>query len=77
MSAESLEGKGVRKVVDRKPWYASKTIWVNVVAFAGSLGVMSGYDFGLTVDVQAEIVAAIMGGVNIVLRLLTARGIRG
>ena len=61
--------------MDKKSWYESKTIWVNLVAFVGSVGIMSGYNLGLTPDVQAEIVAAIMGGVNIVLRLLTGRAV--
>ena len=61
--------------MDKKPWYQSKTIWVNLVAFAASMGVISGYDFGLTVAVQAELVGALMGGVNIALRLCTNRGV--
>lgn len=61
--------------MDKKPWYQSKTIWANLVAFAASTGVISGYDFGLTIEVQAELVGVIMGGVNIVLRLLTSRGV--
>ena len=61
--------------MDKKPWYMSKTIWVNLVAFVASMGVISGYDFGLTVAVQAELVGVIMGGVNIILRLFTDRGV--
>ena len=58
-----------------KPWYASKTIWANLVAFAATVAVIAGVDLGLTPEVQAEIVAAVLAGVNIVLRLITTQGI--
>ena len=61
--------------MNSKSWYKSKTIWANIVAFVAALAVIGGFDLGLTVDVQAEIVAAIMGGVNIVLRCLTNQGV--
>ena len=58
-----------------KPWYVSKTIWANLVAFAATVAVIAGVDVGLTPEVQAEIVAAVLAGVNIVLRLITKQGI--
>ena len=61
--------------MDSKSWYASKTIWANVVAFAATLGVILGVDLGLTAEVQAEIVAAVLAGVNVVLRLITTQPI--
>ena len=64
------------KIMDKKPWYASKTIWTNLVAFAATVAVIAGVDVGLTPEVQAEIVAAVLAGVNIVLRLITEQAIR-
>ncbi len=62
--------------MESKPWYASKTIWANLVAFAATVAVIAGVDVGLTPEVQAEIVAAVLAGVNIVLRLITREAIR-
>lgn len=65
--------------MDSKPWYASKTIWVNIVAFVATMAMVFGVDlpFELTAEVQAEIVAAIMAVVNIVLRFVTDTPIGG
>jgi len=65
--------------MDSKPWYASKTIWANVIAFVATMAVVFGVDlpFELTPEAQAEIVAAIMAVVNIVLRFVTAAPIGG
>lgn len=62
--------------MESKPWYTSKTIWANLVAFAATVAVIAGVDVGLTPEVQAEIVAAVLAGVNIVLRLITREAIR-
>jgi hypothetical protein len=59
--------------MDTKPWYASKTIWANVVAFIATMAAVFGADFGLTPEVQAEIVAAVMAVVNIGLRFITIK----
>jgi hypothetical protein len=65
--------------MESKPWYASKTIWANVIAFAATLATVFGLDlpFELTAEVQAEIVAAVMAMVNIVLRFVTDTPIGG
>jgi hypothetical protein len=65
--------------MDSKPWYASKTIWANVIAFAATMATVFGLDlpFDLTAEVQAEIVAAIMAVVNVVLRFVTDTPIGG
>lgn len=65
--------------MDSKPWYASKTIWANVIAFAATMATVFGVDlpFALTPEAQAEIVAAIMAVVNIVLRFVTDTPIGG
>lgn len=59
-----------------KAWYASKTIWANVVAFAATVGTIAGVDTGLTPEVQAEVVAAVMAVVNVALRLVTGEPIQ-
>ncbi|MDH3231222.1 MAG: hypothetical protein OEN55_15640 [Alphaproteobacteria bacterium] len=65
--------------MDSKPWYASKTIWANMVAFAATMAMVFGLDlpFDLTAEVQAEIVAAVMAVVNIALRFVTDTSIGG
>jgi len=65
--------------MDPKPWYASKTIWANVIAFAATVATVFGVDLplDLTAEMQAEIVAAIMAVVNIVLRFVTDTAIGG
>ena len=61
--------------METKPFWASKTIWINGVALAGSVGVATGFDLGLTPEVQASTVATIMAIVNIILRLVTKTGV--
>lgn len=65
--------------MESKPWYASKTIWANVVAFVATMATVFGLDlpFDLSAEVQAEIVAAVMAVVNIVLRFVTSTPIAG
>ncbi len=65
--------------MDSKPWYASKTIWANIVAFVATMAMVFGIDLpvDLSPEVQAEIVAAVMAVVNIVLRFVTATAIGG
>lgn len=53
-----------------KPWWASKTIWINLIAVVATLlAVTVGFEMDATF--QAEIVAVVMGIVNIVLRFVT------
>lgn len=61
--------------MESKRWYASKMIWANIVAFAATMALVFGVDLGLTPEVQAQIVAAVLAGVNIVLRFITSRSI--
>lgn len=60
--------------MDSKPWWASKTIWVNFLAFGAMIAAAFGLDlpFDLTPEFQTEIVAIVMAVVNIVLRFWTA-----
>ena len=52
-------------VVETKPWYTSKMLWVNMVAIVGAVGVAT-----QTGDMEPLVVAG-MGVVNFILRLIT------
>jgi hypothetical protein len=59
--------------MSNKPFWASKTLWVNALAVAAAVGTVVGFD--LTPELQAEIVVIVMGVVNIVLRFVTKSGV--
>ncbi len=63
--------------MESKPFYASKTLWVNLVAVAAALTGAFGIDLGLDPETQVTIVGAIMGVVNIILRFTTKTAIGG
>ena len=52
-----------------KPWYKSKTIWVNLIALIAILASFKGIE--ITPEEQAQIVAGILAVVNILLRFIT------
>lgn len=56
---------------DSKAWYASRTIWVNVVALVASGLAIAGVE--LTPDQQGALVTSILAVANIVLRLVTTQ----
>jgi hypothetical protein len=49
-----------------KPWYHSKTVWVNLIACAGLI-VQTQYGFVVTPELQA----LAMTGINLLLRAVT------
>lgn len=51
-----------------KPWYASKTLWVNALAIA--FGALEGTGL-ITPPISLEVQTFVLAGVNIVLRILT------
>ena len=57
--------------MDTTKFYASKTVWVNVVATVATLAGVFKIDLGLTPEVQATVVTTILALVNIALRLVT------
>ena len=59
-----------------KPKWASKTLWVNLVAAGASVALLLGVDVGLDTAGQAEIVVGIMAVVNIVLRFTTTTALK-
>jgi len=56
---------------DAKPFWASKTLWVNFIAVVAAVAGAFGLDLGLEPDTQVAYVGAIMGVVNIILRVVT------
>ena len=61
--------------MEKKPWYSSKTLWVNALALVAAVTGTAGIDIGLTPEAQASIVTGIMAVANIVLRLVTTKGV--
>jgi len=57
--------------VEAKPWYMSKTLWVNTIAGVAAVAGAFGLDLGLDPETQAGIVGAVMAVANIILRLVT------
>ena len=62
---------------DSKPWFASRTIWANLIAAVATIGTVAGVDLGMTGEEQASLVAGILAVVNIFLRLTTKTAIKG
>lgn len=56
--------------MDSKPFWESKTFWINLVS-APLTYVAVKLGLNLTPDLEATVVAGIIGGINIVLRFLT------
>lgn len=61
--------------MDSKPFWASKTLWVNVVAVVAAITGALGLNLGLDPETQVAVVGGIMGVVNIVLRIVTKTGV--
>ncbi len=57
--------------MESKPFWASKTLWVNLVAVAAAVFGAFGLDIGLDPETQIALVGGVMAVVNIVLRLVT------
>jgi len=56
-----------------KPVWASKTFWVNAVAFGASI--VTGFGLDIGVEEQGALVGGVMAVVNIVLRVMTTKGV--
>ena len=59
-----------------KPFWASKSLWVNIVAGAGAISTAF-WDTGLDAETQIAVVGGIMAVVNIILRLVTKTAVTG
>lgn len=62
--------------MESKPFWASKTLWVNFVAVIAAITGAFGIDLDLDPETQASIVGGVMGIVNIVLRFVTKSGVK-
>ena len=61
--------------MEYKSWWASKTLWVNVVMLIATVGTAFGFDLGLDPETQVAVVGGIMAVVNLVLRFMTKTAI--
>ena len=57
---------------DSKIWWASKTLWANVIGGAVAIGTAFGFDLGLAPEDQTAIVGGIMTVINVILRFMTS-----
>ena len=60
---------------DVKPFWASKTIWANVIAFTAAISTAFGIDLGLDPESQTAIVGGIMAVANVILRVITSKAV--
>ena len=56
---------------EAKPWYASKTLWANVIGGAVAVGTAFGLNLQIDAETQTAIVGGIMAVVNVILRFMT------
>jgi len=56
--------------MNTKRWYTSKTLWVNLTAIV-ALGVQT--EFGYILDAEAQ--AVILAVINLILRVVTKKGL--
>ncbi len=65
--------------MDSKPFWASRTLWINAIALVAAVSGAFGFELGLDPETQTALVAGVMAAVNIVLRLVTdsAVGVSG
>lgn len=61
---------------DGKHWWASRTIWANIIALVATISTVAGLDLGLNEAAQTSIVSGVMAVVNIVLRFTTSKPIK-
>ncbi len=61
--------------METKPFWASKTLWTNLVIFAATVAGAFSIDLGLDAETQIKLVVGIMAVVNIVLRFVTTTAI--
>ena len=58
-----------------KPFWASKTLWVNAIALVASVTGAFGLDLGLDPATQTTLVGAVMSIANIILRFITTTAV--
>ncbi len=55
--------------METKPFWQSKTFWINVIAIVATITGTFGLDLGLDPETQATVAGVIIAIVNIILRL--------
>ena len=60
-----------------KPFWASRTLWINFIAVVAAGFGAFGIDLGLDPETQIAVVGGLMGIVNIILRFVTRTPIGG
>ena len=58
-----------------KPFWKSKTLWVNIIAIAGIL-LYNQYGIDLDAETQAAAVTSVLAVINIILRIFTSQPIK-
>lgn len=57
--------------MDGKRWWASKTVWTNLIAGGTAVATAFGLDLDINPEEQAAVVGGVLAVANIVLRFLT------
>lgn len=63
--------------METKPFWASKTLWINAIMLIATVGTAFGFDFGLDAQTQVAVVGGVMAVVNLVLRFMTKSAVTG
>jgi hypothetical protein len=58
-------------MMEVKPFWASKTLWVNLFAGVATVSTAFGFDLGLDPETQVAIVGGIIAVANMILRAMT------
>lgn len=61
--------------MDTKPFWMSKTLWVNILTGLAAVAGAFGLDLGLDEETKTKIVVGVLAAANIVLRLVTRTGV--
>jgi len=56
---------------DVKPWWQSKTLWVNGLTLIATIAAAFGIDLGLDEQTKGTLVLGALAAVNVILRLVT------
>lgn len=58
--------------MNSKVWWASRTLWANIIGGAVAIGTAFGLNLGLDAESQTAIVGGIMTIINVILRFMTS-----
>ena len=63
----------IQNVPVGKEWWQSRTVWVNILAIATSIGATIGFNVPITPEMAMILYPIILGAVNLVLRSITKK----